>query len=290
MTHPVFYDPTMRRGPRSKKVFGLVLLLSLLAIIVFALSLYLHPILPLPQIFRDIASHTGLHRGLAPTYISKPTLPRHRQVLSHTGSIDTPGQVVYAFGVEWDDASFASLEQNKENIDTLIMEELTLSGNTMQILSPDKLKRTTDYLQKNDRDLPVYALINNYNQTTNIWDSQLLYAILSDPVERKNLEISLQQFVREYHFQGINIDFEEIDTQTMPYYLTFLSELGHIIHPDGLILSVNIPLANDSFALAEIGKRVDLIFLMAYDEHWSSATPGPIASHDWITDGVTTAM
>lgn len=29
---------------------------------------------------------------------------------------------------------------------------------------------------------------------------------------------------------------------------------------------------------------------MAYDEHWSSAEPGPIASQDWFVDGITTAL
>lgn len=262
----------------------------MLAISIFSLSLYLHPILPLPQIFRDISSHTRFHRGLTVAQMPKPISSRRRQVQYHTGSMASSRQVVYGFGVEWDDASFASLEKNKENLDTLIMEELTLSSSGMQILFPDKLKRTTEYIQKNDPNLPVYALINNYNQTTNIWDNHMLYNILSDPKKREGLEISLRQFARDHHFSGINIDFEEIDIQTMPYYLTFLSEIGSLIHSNGLILSVNVPLANDSFDLAEIGKKVDLIFLMAYDEHWSSATPGPIASQNWITDGVTIAM
>ncbi len=29
---------------------------------------------------------------------------------------------------------------------------------------------------------------------------------------------------------------------------------------------------------------------MAYDEHWSNADPGPIASNDWFVDGVKTAL
>ncbi len=51
-----------------------------------------------------------------------------------------------------------------------------------------------------------------------------------------------------------------------------------------------MPLANDTFNLPEMANYIDLIFLMAYDEHWSSAEPGPIASQDWFVDGITTAV
>lgn len=49
-------------------------------------------------------------------------------------------------------------------------------------------------------------------------------------------------------------------------------------------------MSNDTFDLSEIEKRVDGVILMAYDEHWSSADPGPIASQDWFIDGVTAAL
>jgi peptidoglycan-N-acetylglucosamine deacetylase len=53
---------------------------------------------------------------------------------------------------------------------------------------------------------------------------------------------------------------------------------------------VNVPLTNDTYDLKKISQSVDLIFLMAYDEHWSSAEPGPIASDDWFIDGVASAI
>lgn len=62
------------------------------------------------------------------------------------------------------------------------------------------------------------------------------------------------------------------------------------MHANGKVISVNVPLSNDQFDLSEIANSVDLIFLMAYDEHWSSATPGPIASEDWFIDGIRSAL
>lgn len=290
MSHPIFFDPSERRSSRAKRVSFTIILVIFFGLTVFLLSLFLHPILPLPQVFRDIVSQHGLHRALVPPSIVPSPIHKKILVRSETGGIIPENRKIYAFGVEWDDASYASLEQNKENINTLIMEELSLSDSGMMMLAPDKFKRTQQYLTQNDPDLSIYALINNYNQISGIWDTDILYGILSDETKRKNLETELKDFATLHNLGGINIDFEELDTKTIPYYLIFLEELWSQLHGVWKILSVNVPLSNDNFDLAEINKSVDLIFLMAYDEHWSSAVPGPIASQDWLIDGVGTAM
>ncbi len=106
------------------------------------------------------------------------------------------------------------------------MEELTLTESGMRLLSPDKFKRTQEYLMKNDPDLPLHVLINNYNQVTSIWDSKLLYTILSDDTKRNNLVKLLKEFSQTNSLEGINIDFEELDDKTFPYYIDFLKELS----------------------------------------------------------------
>ena len=151
------------------------------------------------------------------------------------------------------------------------------------------MKRTLDYLKTTDPDLPHLALINNFSETKNLWDTNGLFQIISNETKRAYLIAELSSFAEQNGFEGINIDFEELDEKTYPYYLTFLEELTSELHKNGKTVSVNIPLSNDLFDLREIGDRVDLIFLMAYDEHWSSAEPGPIASQDWFMDGITSA-
>ena len=160
----------------------------------------------------------------------------------------------------------------------------------MKILNPLKMKRTLDYLKTTDPDLPHLALINNFSETQNLWDTNALFQIISNETKRAYLIAELSRFASENGFEGINIDFEELDEKTYPYYLTFLEELTSEVHKNGKTVSVNIPLSNDLFDLREIGDRVDLIFLMAYDEHWSSAEPGAIASQDWFTDGIMNAV
>lgn len=100
----------------------------------------------------------------------------------------------------------------------------------MSLIAPDQFGRTLTYLKNNDPDLPVHALINNFNQSTNLWDTKLLFGILKDDTERKNLEENLLDFTKKYNLSGINIDFEELDDGTFPYYLTFLSEFSQLMH------------------------------------------------------------
>lgn len=292
MKHPIFFDPSEKRNSQTKRIFFILILLIIFGVITWLLSLLLHPILPLPQVFQNIITHSKFHKAtIMPPPITRPSvIHRQANMFSMSGTVSSLNTKVYAFWVEWDDTSFASIEQNKEHVDTLIMEELTLSDSGIRMLYPDKFQRTQKYIEANDPDLPIHVLINNYNQSTNIWDSKLLYEILSNESKRKNLEEELKNFVVQNSIEGINIDFEELDDKTSPYYITFLQELSLVLHPLWKVLSANVPLANDTFNLPEMSQYVDLIFLMAYDEHWSSAEPGPIASQDWFIDGITTAM
>jgi hypothetical protein len=85
-------------------------------------------------------------------------------------------------------------------------------------------------------------------------------------------------------FDGLQIDFELIPARDGAAFISFLAELR-----EGLgdkLFSVALParsraLADDVFDYAKIAPLADRIFVMAYDEHWSSSEPGPIASLDW---------
>ena len=184
--------------------------------------------------------------------------------------------------MEWDNSTLSSLIQNRVHIDALIMEELSITASGMTLIAPDKFKKTQKYLTENAPNLPLHILINNYNPVSHIWDRDLLYRILSDPTKRRNLVIQLRNFAIQQRIAGINIDFERLDAEIFPYYLLFLGELSSRLHRIGKILSVDVPLSDPLYNLGEIARRVDIVFLMAYDEHWSGSTPGPIASRDWF--------
>jgi spore germination protein YaaH len=84
-------------------------------------------------------------------------------------------------------------------------------------------------------------------------------------------------------YDGVQIDFEAVASRDRDAFYAFLCLLK-----EGLgekTLSVALPACTlqkyDSFGYERIGKAVDRVIVMAYDEHWSESAPGPVASMDW---------
>lgn len=85
-------------------------------------------------------------------------------------------------------------------------------------------------------------------------------------------------------FQGVQIDFESIRPEDSSAFLSFLSGLRGQLNRQK-ILSVAVParttLKYDAFSYGGIAAIVDKVIVMAYDEHWRTGPPGPIASTQW---------
>jgi spore germination protein YaaH len=100
--------------------------------------------------------------------------------------------------------------------------------------------------------------------------------------ERKILVRDLLDEAKPY--DGLQIDFEYVPARDGSAFLSFLRELRAGL--GNKIFSVALPartrgLSDDVYDYAKIKPLVDRILVMAYDEHWSSSTPGPIASMGW---------
>lgn len=84
-------------------------------------------------------------------------------------------------------------------------------------------------------------------------------------------------------FDGVQIDFEAVASRDNDAFYAFLCLLKKDLGDK--TLSVALPACimgkYDSFGYERIGKVVDRVIVMAYDEHWSESAPGPVASMDW---------
>jgi len=87
-------------------------------------------------------------------------------------------------------------------------------------------------------------------------------------------------------FDGVQIDFESVSRDDADYFLDFLKELRSRL-PAGKKLSVAVParteLIADAYDYSRIAPIVDRMVVMAYDEHWSTSSPGPVASLPWCS-------
>jgi spore germination protein len=85
-------------------------------------------------------------------------------------------------------------------------------------------------------------------------------------------------------FDGVQIDFESVARDDADAFIAFLGELRQQL-PAGKTLSIAVPARTrrieDAYAYGRIAPLVDRMVIMAYDEHWSTSSAGPVASLPW---------
>jgi spore germination protein YaaH len=89
---------------------------------------------------------------------------------------------------------------------------------------------------------------------------------------------------------GLVIDFEDLPPGAQPDLLTFLSSARGRCRRHGWTLAITAPVADPNWNLSALAKSADRVILMAYDEHWQSGAPGPIASNPWFDSVVKRAV
>ena len=105
------------------------------------------------------------------------------------------------------------------------------------------------------------------------------FVLLEGRPEREALIRALLEAARPY--DGLQINFENVPAASRTAYHSFLRELRAGLGNKMLTVALvarSRTLQNDVYDYATILPIVDRILVMAYDEHWSTSAPGPIAS------------
>lgn len=140
--------------------------------------------------------------------------------------------------------------------------------------------------------IEVWALVKDFDG--GIGSKEETYELLSHTTSRENLTNQLISKALEYKLDGINVDFEKVSKECGEHYLQFLRELSLKCRQNGIILSVDNPVPSQystQYDLAEQGKIVDYVIIMGYDEyHKDSLESGPVASYDFVKNGIEDAL
>ena len=301
---PVFFDPAKKRWPRLRLGMTVIGLGFTLLLVMFVFSIMAIPALPslnLPTVSflqrnaRAVPSvpHLSLNRTLSPRQRSlsatEKKLKRERnqqQLLLTQAQQKSPGpdsrpQAV-GFVVNWDDASMSSLKQNLDSLDMVIAEWLHLASDdgSLQEDDPSRQTQITEYIRARHPDMPIAALVNNWNNHE--WEGAKLGRMLASPSARSRTIEQLADYALGHHFAGISIDFENIAAKDQPNFQRFVAELYTALHSKNVLVSVNVPADDDAFPYRFLARHADHLILMAYDEHWATGAPGPIASLPWF--------
>src|SRR6202171_994229 len=283
---PIFYDEQRRRWRRTSRVLEICGAIFTLLLITFFISILVSPSLPEPLLPTNRAA---LHpvREKTRTRITLKRTGRQRRVESLGQMPAAYDPVRAAFYVSWDPTSLAALQQHFRDIDLLIPERLhsiTAEGR-LDIEADPKLAAWQASLQQTSGiEIPTMPLLNNSDGKN--WLTDRMAAMLKNPAARHHLSQQAVQYILQSHFAGLVVDFEEIPKQSQKDFSQFIAELAVELHNSNLKLMVCLPAADWAYDYAGIGKSVDAVILMNYDQHWRTSAPGPIAAQDWFVKNI----
>ena len=143
-----------------------------------------------------------------------------------------------------------------------------------------------DYVRAcHSMNMQVWALVDDFDVTP---EERL--AVLSDKNARGRVINKLISEAASYGFDGINLDFENINSDTATHYLQFVRELSFVCRQNGIILSIDnyVPKEyNSHYNRKEQAFWIDYFIIMGYDEHWKgSQEAGPVASIGFVEEGI----
>ena len=138
--------------------------------------------------------------------------------------------------------------------------------------------------------LQVWGVLDNFNYRNETKTPVDEYVVLSSTSRRQKLVDGIVITAVNLGLDGINVDFEQVASETGVHYVQFLRELSVACRKSGLVLSVDnyVPFHyNEYYRLDIQGEILDYVIIMGYDEHWhGSGDPGSVASIDYVTNGI----
>ncbi len=273
----------------SRLVF--VLLLCAFILVITTLIKGIQPRLPL-LIGENDSLHT-LSNPVIPAGLKKSDLKKYKgfedflqmkaanEKLQNTSSPDRLNQIRAAFYVDWDPQSFYSLQKNIGQLNMVMPEWFFIDplADTLYV----KIDSAALNVMKK-KSIKILPIINNINSQKGAgdFDGVLLHRILHNKNKKERLINDIIKNLKRYELQGINIDFEDfIETSDEPI-IQFQKELSEKLHQQKMLVTQDIMPNDEDFNIKALNQYNDYIFLMAYDEHYSSSIAGPISSQQFI--------
>ncbi len=312
MAKQVFYDPKQARWRRIRRVFDAAALAFSLLVVFFIYSALRSEPLPDLSWLTEKRPYHALKENEKAKAKEKRRLAtlaraghRHQTRKAHSQlTVNSEQGVRAAFYVGWDPASFSSLREYARQIDLLF-------PTWLQVLSPDGHLQASDpetntmfdvvhgqnirpvddkvmqFLKAEDTDMEVFPVVQNFDGTDFVPG---VSAFLMDPQARANFRREIGLFLASDHYRGLMIDFESFPKKAQPGYVALLNELSSDLHAKGMKLYVSVQVRNEDFNYKAISAAVDGVVIMNYDEHFPGGTPGPVASQEWFTGNLESAV
>ena len=197
------------------------------------------------------------------------------------------GTGMVGFYAPWDGASLASLKQHGADLEAVVPAWISVTGPGHKVTTvPDPAGHAAVAALKGRTQLWLMV----QNALGGAWDGPGAAALMRDRAASAALLDQLEaQGVRE-KAGGLVVDFEDLPAAAQPDLQAFLAAARERCRRRGWTLAVTAPPANPDWNLSALGRSADRLILMAYDEHWQTGQPGPIASDPWFAAVVKGAL
>ena len=296
----VFHDPSGRRRRWLLRLTAVASGLTLIVCIVFVLSLIFLPAFPpSPTVPENV--RRGLGPGI-PKLSERAQRMRHflfsraRHDLLRRIAVDekerkvqappTPDNgIIAAFYATWQETGLHSLRANAGHITHLLPVWLAITADGGDIdyrdwdpaLTPHNLEVVN---LAHDHHMQIWPVLSNAVKRK--FDRDRAHRLLNSPELQRHLAENLRDWLNDRHFQGINVDLENLADEDLPRIPQFLALLRATLAPAHLGVSCDIQSTNDQLDWAAIARPCDFVVIEAYDQHAAVDVPGPISSMAWF--------
>jgi spore germination protein YaaH len=187
------------------------------------------------------------------------------------------------FYAPWDPASLASMKQHGQDLKAVVPAWISVTGPEHKVtVAPDPAGHAAVAALKGRGEL--WLMVQNALGGT--WDGAGAAALLHDKAAASTLLNRLEAEGGREKANGLVIDLEDLPPGAQGDLQAFLAAARERCRRHGWTLAVTAPPANPDWNLAAVGRAADRVILMAYDEHWQTGQPGPIASDGWFASVV----
>lgn len=122
------------------------------------------------------------------------------------------------------------------------------------------------------------------------WDGAGTTRMLADRAKRAALVQRIDAALDSNGDAGVMIDFETMPANGIALERQFVAELHARLAPKRRLVAVTVPIDDEAWSPRAFAAVSDKVVLMAYDEHYMTGTPGPIASNAWFVGHMTEAL
>ncbi len=292
----VFVDMSGKRARRLRAVGAILGLLLVALSAVFAISLFIAPVLPkLTSMidpltgFKPKQTFAAARRAQADRSRLLKSVTAERQEKRAKVMAPDANRISAAYFAPWKTEGIDSFRAHATQLTDVFPVWLRLAsdGSTLDTrdwesaLNPRRPEFETIARNNHVRIVPVVA-----NAANGDFSAGNVATMLASPVKRTALRAALVSFVNDHGYDGLQIDFENLDVQTQKNLAIWMSSLRSDLKTTGKSLSATVQTDWDGTAIKSIAANADYIVGMVYDAHDDKGPPGPVAPISFVQDSL----